>query len=202
MVQLARDNLGWTADLGGTGMCISQRALAECGGFGDSLVEDQDLGVRLFMSGRRVRWLHDVRIADEKPALPGVAIRQRSRWVTGRRQAARRWTGPLLRKASPAAWDLALRLVQPSRMGVAMLSLLLSILSWLGVPLWPWWVWAGLALVQILAPIPFLVRDRVPGRYLVRYPLLVVLPLLKIPARLFRPRGWYHTPHGPESRNV
>jgi cellulose synthase/poly-beta-1,6-N-acetylglucosamine synthase-like glycosyltransferase len=195
MVQLARRNLGWTADLGGTGMCITETALAAAGGFGDSLVEDQELGVRLFLAGHHVRWLHDVRISDEKPAGAGVAIRQRSRWVAGRRLVARTYFGKLLRRRSPASLDLALRLIQPSRMGVAVLSALLALSSALGAPLWPWWLWAAIALVQILAPIPFLLRDHVPGRYLVRYPLLILLPLMKLPARLLRTRGWYHTPH-------
>ena len=195
MVQLARHNLGWTADLGGTGMCITAPALAAAGSFGDSLVEDQELGVRLFLAGHNVRWLHDVRIADEKPAQTNVAIRQRSRWVAGRRQVARVYFTRLLRYRSPASWDLALRLVQPSRMAVAMLSALLALSAALGAPLWSWWLWAGLAVVQLVAPILFLARDRVPGRYLARYPLLVLLPLLKLPARLFRGRGWYHTPH-------
>ena len=195
MVQLARRNLGWTADLGGTGMSITATALAAAGGFGDSLVEDQELGVRLFLAGHRVQWLHDVRIADEKPAEAGVAIRQRSRWVAGRRFVARSYFGKLLRRGSPASWDLALRLVQPSRMGVAILSTALAVASALGLALWAWWVWAALAAVQLLAPIPFLARDRVPVRYLARYPLLILLPLLKIPARVMRNRGWYHTPH-------
>jgi cellulose synthase/poly-beta-1,6-N-acetylglucosamine synthase-like glycosyltransferase len=176
-------------------MCITAAALAAAGGFGDSLVEDQELGVRLFLSGYNVRWLHDVRIGDEKPAGAGVAIRQRSRWVAGRRHVARVYFRNLLRRRSPASWDLALRLIQPSRMVVAMLSALLALVSALGAPLWPWWLWAGLAAIQLLAPIPFLARDRVPGRYLARYPLLVLLPLLKLPARLVRSRGWYHTPH-------
>ncbi len=195
MVQLARANLGWTADLGGTGMCITAAALAAAGGFRDSLVEDQELGVRLFLAGHNVRWLHDVRIADEKPAETGVAIRQRSRWVAGRRDVARAYFGRLLRHRSPASWDLGLRLVQPSRMGVALLSAAVAVASALGLALWAWWVWAGLAVVQLLAPLPFLARDRVPARYLARYPLLILLPLLKIPARLVRNRGWYHTPH-------
>ena len=195
MVQLARRNLGWTADLGGTGMCITAAALAAAGGFGDSLVEDQELGVRLFLSGHPVQWLHDVRIGDEKPAAVGVAIRQRSRWVTGRRQVARAFFGQLLRRRSPASWDLALRLVQPSRMGVAALSAALAVASALGLALWAWWVWAAIAAVQFLAPLPFLARDRVPARYIVRYPLLILLPLLKVPARLFRNQSWYHTPH-------
>jgi hypothetical protein len=52
-----------------------------------------------------------------------------------------------------------------------------------------------LAAVQFLAPIPFLVREGVPARYLLRYPVLALLPLLKVPARFIRQRGWYHTPH-------
>jgi hypothetical protein len=42
MVQLARTNLGWTSDLGGTGMCLTAAAIAAVGGFGTSLVEDQE----------------------------------------------------------------------------------------------------------------------------------------------------------------
>jgi cellulose synthase/poly-beta-1,6-N-acetylglucosamine synthase-like glycosyltransferase len=195
MVQLARRNLGWTADLGGTGMCITETALAAARGFGDSLVEDQELGVRLFLAGHHVRWLHDVRIFDEKPAGAGVAIRQRSRWVAGRRHVARTYFGKLLRRRSPASLDLALRLIQPSRMGVAVLSALLALISALGAPLWPWWLWATIAAVQVLAPIPFLIRDQVPARYVWRYPFLILLPLIKLPARFRRNNGWYHTPH-------
>lgn len=196
MVQLARANLGWTADLGGTGMCLTAQALRDAGGFGDSLVEDQDLGVRCFLAGHTVRWLHDVRIRDEKPSTATVAVRQRSRWASGRREIARRWRRKLVARAQPAALDLALRLTQPSRMGVALLSAALAVASALGAPLLPWPWWTAAALVQLLAPIPFLVRDRVPSRYLWKYPLLVILPLFKIPARFARNQDWYHTPHG------
>jgi cellulose synthase/poly-beta-1,6-N-acetylglucosamine synthase-like glycosyltransferase len=197
MVQQARRRLGWTADLGGTGMCFTGQALAAAGGFGDSLVEDQDLGARLLLAGHRVRWLHLVRIRDEKPASVTVAVRQRGRWIRGRRRLARRMAPRLLAAGSPESWDLAIRMVQPSRIGVAGFSVCLAILSALGLPLWPWPVWAGLALLQLAVPLAFLVREEVPARYLVRYPLLVLLPLLKLGARLARQRGWYHTPHGP-----
>ncbi len=46
MVQLARSNLGWSADLGGTGMAFTAGALEEVGGFGDSLTEDLELGAQ------------------------------------------------------------------------------------------------------------------------------------------------------------
>jgi hypothetical protein len=45
----------------------------------------------------------------------------------------------------------------------------------------------------------FLVRDGVAPRYLARYPLMILLPLLKVLARFRRNRGWYHTPHGVSS---
>jgi len=196
MVQLARTNLGWPADLGGSGMCITATALQAAGGFGNSLVEDQDLGIRCFLAGYPVRWLHDVRIGDEKPSTAAVAMRQRSRWISGRRTLARRWLPKLLARGQPAAFDLALRLVQPSRIGVAMLSALVAVASALGAPLLPWPLWAAVAFGQLVIPIPFLLRDGVPVRYLGSYPLLVLLPVLKLAGRFRRNRGWYHTPHG------
>jgi hypothetical protein len=80
-------------------------------------------------------------------------------------------------------------------MGVAVLSALLALISALGAPLWPWWLWATIAAVQVLAPIPFLIRDQISVRYVWRYPFLILLPLIKLPARFRRNNGWYHTPH-------
>lgn len=196
MVQLARTNLGWSADLGGTGMCLTAEALAESGGFGNSLVEDQELGVRCFLAGHRVHWIHDLKVRDEKPTSATVAVKQRSRWQQGRRQVARRWFGTLLDRGTPASIDLALRLVQPSRAGIALFSAILALVSLLGAPLWEWWVWALLALIQFAAPLPFLIRERVEPRYLRQYPMTVILPLLKLVARFRRNQDWYHTPHG------
>lgn len=195
MVQLSRRNLGWTADLGGTGMCLAAAAIEAAGGFGTTMTEDQEMGVRLFEAGISVVWLHDVKVDDEKPAAAVVAARQRARWVSGRRVVARAHTTRLLRMRSPAAFDLALRLNQPSRMGMAMVAAAFAVLASIGVPLWDWRVWAITALVQLLVPIAFLIRDRVPARYLLRYPVLVILPLIKLGSRLVRNRGWFHTPH-------
>ena len=96
MVQLARSNLGWSADLGGTGMALTAEALTDVGGFGSSLTEDQELAARLVLSGRRVEWLHDVRVRDQKPESVEIAVRQRARWMAGKRAAARKHFRPLL----------------------------------------------------------------------------------------------------------
>ncbi len=199
MVQLARHNLGWPADLGGTGMALTATAIEAVGGFGSSLTEDQELGVKLALAGHPVRWIHDIRIRDEKPQSLGVAVRQRARWATGRAHVARRHFGALLRSRRPGTTDLAARLVQPGRTFLALLTVILT-----GVAaLWPsgyllsWPLWMSVALLQFLAPLPFLARDGVESRYLLRYPILTLVGILYLPARVMGlfSRGWYHTPH-------
>ena len=74
MVQLARSALGWSVDLGGTGMALSAAAIEAAGGFGTSLTEDQEMAARLALAGVPVRWLHRVRIRDEKPTDVGAAV--------------------------------------------------------------------------------------------------------------------------------
>jgi cellulose synthase/poly-beta-1,6-N-acetylglucosamine synthase-like glycosyltransferase len=207
MVQLARSALGWSVDLGGTGMALTAAAIDAAGGFGASLTEDQELGARLALAGVPVRWLHQVRIRDEKPTDVGTAVRQRARWMSGRRGVARRYLVPLWRRAiarrSMALFDQGVRLIQPGRALVALLSALLAVIAAITGSdlLFPWGVWAAAALIQFLEPIPFLLRDGVPTRYVVRYPLLAVLAALWAPIRVmssFAGREWSHTPHGEE----
>ena len=207
MVQLARRNLGWSADLGGTGMCLTEEALTAAGGFGTSSTEDQELVARLVLAGRQVVWLHDVRILDEKPPSLEVVVRQRARWAGGKQKVGRRYGPALVRLAwqsrSLGPFDLAVRFTQPSRTFMALLTAVLAIVAGAvpSVYLLPWWLWAGAAVVQVLAPLPFLARDGVSARFLWRYPLVTVFGILWIPVRVlsrFR-RGWYHTPHGGEA---
>ena len=199
MVQLARSNLGWSADLGGTGMAFTAEALARAGGFTQSLTEDQELGIRLVLQGERVEWLHDIRIRDEKPTSVGVTVRQRARWMAGKREARRKHLGALIGKATPASLDQAVRLVQPGRSFVALLSGLLTIAAVMTGSSWflSWQVWAVATAVQVLEPIPFLAKEGVEAKRLLKYPLLVLVAALWIPVRVMSQRltGWYHTPH-------
>jgi cellulose synthase/poly-beta-1,6-N-acetylglucosamine synthase-like glycosyltransferase len=199
MVQLARSNLGWSADLGGTGMALTEGVLARVGGFGSALTEDQELAARIVLAGERVEWLHDVRVRDEKPATLAVTVRQRARWMAGKRVARRRHFVDLLRSGKPAALDQALRLVQPSRTFVALISGVLTVVSALSGAAWllPWQAWGVATVVQVLEPIPFLARDGLGARKLVRYPVLVILAAVWLPVRLASSlvKGWYHTPH-------
>lgn len=203
MVQLARENLGWSADLGGTGMAFSRAALDAVGGVRDTLTEDQDLAVRLALADVRVAWLHDVRIRDEKPAELSSFVGQRARWMAGKRTAARTHARRLFAAAaqqrSLRLFDQGLRLVQPGRSFVALVSGVLTVTSAATRSAWllPAWLWGIVTAVQVLLPLPFLVRDEVPKRYVARYPLLVLLAALWIPIRVLSRtvRAWKRTPH-------
>lgn len=204
MVQLARENLGWSCDLGGTGMAFTSEALDRIGGFGTSLTEDQETGVRAALAGLRVVWLHDVKIRDEKPTDLATTVRQRSRWMSGKREVARRnlrslWTAAVAQR-SPGLFDQGLRLVQPGRSFVALVSGLLAVAATATRSrlFFSPWIWIGAAAGQFLQPIPFLLRDGVPARYVIRYPILALLAALWVPIRLVSSRvkgDWFHTPH-------
>jgi cellulose synthase/poly-beta-1,6-N-acetylglucosamine synthase-like glycosyltransferase len=205
MVQLARDNLGWSSDLGGTGMAFTAEALDRIGGFGTSLTEDQEIGVLAALADVRVAWLHDVRIRDEKPTGLTTTVRQRSRWMSGKREVAKLYLRPLwsaaVERRSFRLFDQGLRLVQPGRSFVALMSGVMAVAAvatrsrFLLSP----WIWITAAVGQFAQPIPFLLRDGVSPRYVVRYPFLAVLAALWIPIRLVSSRingDWFHTPHG------
>lgn len=202
MVQLSRSNLGWSADLGGTGMAFEESVLGEVGAFGASNVEDNELALRLALAGIPIYWAHHIRILDEKPVAARVAVRQRARWKAGKRELRARYLSRLgkkwLERPSMATLDQMIRLVNPGRSLVA----LVSAIVWVGAVIGPGWffswrLWATATLVQLLTPIPFLLRDRIPLRHVVRFPILVLLPALAIPIGVAsrRIRGWYHTPH-------
>ena len=201
MVQLARHNLGWAPDLGGTGTAFAPTASFVLDSHSGVLTEDSEQVARLILAGRRIAWLHDVRVYDQKPASVGVAMRQRARWMSGKRSVARAYRlsmlGAALRQRSWSLIDLMIRQGQPGRAFMVGVSAALGVAAGFTDLLWPWWVWAMIVAVQVLAPLVFLIRDRVPARYLWRYPLLVVFGLAWLPVRVMssRVRGWYHTPH-------
>jgi cellulose synthase/poly-beta-1,6-N-acetylglucosamine synthase-like glycosyltransferase len=201
MVQLARHNLGWAPDLGGTGTAFAPTASWVLESESGVITEDSEQAARLILAGRRVAWLHDVRVHDQKPASVGVAMRQRARWMSGKRSVARAYRFSILttaiRRRSWSLVDLMIRQGQPGRTFMVGVSAALGVGALFTDLLWPWWIWAIIVGVQILAPVVFLVRDRVPARYLWRYPLIFVFGLAWLPVRFMssRVRGWYHTPH-------
>ena len=129
--------------------------------------------------------------------------------MAGKRKVSRVYLGALwrgsLEQRSGRLFDVGLRLVQPGRSFIALLSGTVTLVALLTRSrlIFPWPIWGALTAVQILEPIPFLARDGVPAKHLVRYPFLAILAVLWVPIRIASSiaRGWGHTRHSGEATN-
>ncbi len=114
---LGRQNLGFSAGLGGTGICIPRDLLEEVPWQRFGLAEDVEYHVDLMLAGRRVQYVPEARVEATAPHSFGGLRSQRLRWERGRIEAIRRFTGPLLaralRKRDVAAFEVFVSLVAP-----------------------------------------------------------------------------------------
>lgn len=117
LFQLARNNLGLSNQIGGTGFCIDLDTLEDLGWGATCLTEDLEFTCKLVINGHRVGWAHDAVIYDEKPIKLKQSWLQRKRWMQGFADVASRFFFKLLKKAvkerSWVAFDCALYTIQP-----------------------------------------------------------------------------------------
>jgi cellulose synthase/poly-beta-1,6-N-acetylglucosamine synthase-like glycosyltransferase len=205
---LAKQHLGFSAALGGTGMCISTEVLRRIGWSASTLTEDLEFSARALLHGYPTYWAHDAVVYDEKPLTFAQSWRQRLRWAQGQTQVAAGYLGRLLweglRRRDPVRLEGAVALFQPFY--VILSSLLLAVGPVLG-RLWyipvqglHGWAWLCLALVNYLLPAAAVLRDRLPRRplrFLALYPvfLLSAVPLTWGGVLSARNRRWVHTRH-------
>ena len=111
----ARERLGLSCGLRGTGMGFSRQALLDVPHHATGLVEDVEHGIELGLAGHRVRYLGRAHVWGEMPTSGAGASTQRDRWERGRRQLLRRWGPPLARGSahSRVAADLLVDLLVP-----------------------------------------------------------------------------------------
>lgn len=200
--QRARQRLGLSAALGGTGLCIDTRVLAEQPWDPACLTEDLEFSMRFVLAGGRVAFAPEARTYDEKPRSLAVALRQRARWMQGHNDAARRLVWPLLvyalRQRSWRALDAALYLLQPMRVLLAFLLCGLLAAAQATAFSWAWLALGGVFFV--LVPLFCALAERARLRLLYALPLVALFSLIWIPAILFgliriNRREWTHTPH-------
>jgi cellulose synthase/poly-beta-1,6-N-acetylglucosamine synthase-like glycosyltransferase len=114
---VARERLGLSSGLSGTGMCFTTALLREVPNRAASLAEDLEYGIALALAGHRVAYAAEAFVrSDMSPSAAGGRS-QRARWEDGRRQLARRHALPLLRRGLAARdrvlVDLAADLLVP-----------------------------------------------------------------------------------------
>jgi cellulose synthase/poly-beta-1,6-N-acetylglucosamine synthase-like glycosyltransferase len=106
---IGRNRLGLSAGILGNGFAIRQEVLTKNPYNSLSVVEDLEYHIRLVLSGKQVRFLHDAKVWSGLPPSKQGEATQRSRWEGGRANAAVTWLGPLLRQLMRGR----LRMVEP-----------------------------------------------------------------------------------------
>ena len=84
MEELARSQAGVSCNLRGHGMVFRKALLAQLPWRAATLVEDQEMLVRLVLAGQRVVWAEHARVDSVLPVSTKAAAAQRRRWAGGR----------------------------------------------------------------------------------------------------------------------
>ena len=102
----ARETIGSSCAVSGTGFLFSQKILNECGGWPfHLLVEDIEFSIHNILSGHRIAICQDAVIYDEQPTDFAQSCRQRLRWSRGYLQVFGRYGSGLLRGAARGNWS-------------------------------------------------------------------------------------------------
>lgn len=117
MFQLARANVGFSNQIGGTGFAIEINTLKKLGWGATCLTEDLEFTCKLVLNNEKVGWAHDAMIYDEKPLKLGQSWTQRKRWMQGFTDVASRYFFKLIKKSIKERkfyiFDCALYVLQP-----------------------------------------------------------------------------------------
>ncbi|WP_152667913.1 glycosyltransferase family 2 protein [Aneurinibacillus tyrosinisolvens] len=218
MYQLAREHLGLTAQLGGTGVTVATKVLKEIGWGATSLTEDLEFTQRYILkTGKRVAWAHEAKLFDEKPLGFKQSFKQRIRWMQGHFDCMTRYAIPLVKEGFKRRKlmliDSAIYLAMPSRSILAFILLIFSLLSYTGMYkvdgalgnvvdrsiLFDGWVYAAFVLCYISLPIVSIILEK-KGKKLHWFVVSYLFGLSWIPVTIIgffkkNQKEWNHTKH-------
>lgn len=176
MEELARSQSGLSCNLRGHGMVFRRSVLDAVPWKASTMVEDQEMLVRLVLAGRRVVWLEHARVDSVLPQTAREASTQRKRWAGGRSELARRavpqlwraWRKSRHRRTRRLSLHLMIDLLLPShavQLALVFAALVLSTaVPGAGSPLW--WLAVGLLLAYMGYFLTGILLSRVPARAL------------------------------------
>ena len=102
----ARNRLGSSAAVGGTGFLFSQRILDESHGWRFYLLtEDIEFSIHHILRGEKIAICEDAVLYDEQPTSFRQSVRQRLRWAKGYIQVFRRYGAELLKGTAKGSWS-------------------------------------------------------------------------------------------------
>ncbi|MBH0343875.1 glycosyltransferase family 2 protein, partial [Paenibacillus larvae] len=165
--QLAREKLGLSAQLGGTGMCFKTSVLKNIGWGTESLTEDLEYVARYALAtGKTVRWVHTAKTFDEKPLKMKASFIQRCRWARGHIDCSFKYGWSLLKmvfsRKGFIAFDIFLYLFNPSRIILTSITMFAFLMAWLfdfGL-IRHSWVWFTALIIYYIIPFIGLIMEK------------------------------------------
>jgi len=131
--QLARNNIGLSNQIGGTGFIVDTEVLKQIGWGVTCLTEDLEFTCKLVLNGYRVGWAHEAVVYDEKPLTLKQSWNQRKRWMQGFTDVSSRYFLPLMKNAFVKfdfiSFDCALYTIQPFITLLLGISILLTLIQ-------------------------------------------------------------------------
>ncbi len=76
--------------IGGTGVLFRKSVLDKIGGWDNELIEDYDIYCKIAKTNTKIYYRSDIECFDEKPVTWSAVIRQRSRWIRGHMEVAKK----------------------------------------------------------------------------------------------------------------
>lgn len=198
-------NLGFSAALIGSGMVFDFELIKKelsginaVGGF------DRALELTLFKVGKRIGYLPDVYVLDEKIQNHRDFIRQRRRWLSAQAHYLQQFIGDMPGALLEKNWDYCDKLFQQMSIprllllgGTFIIALFASCISWYAAL--KWWILFVVLVVALLVAVP---RNLYTVRMLVAFVRLPEIFFYMF-LNLFRLRGankkFIHTEHGKRS---
>ena len=208
---LAKTNIGLSAVLGGTGMCITIDVLKKYGWRATCLTEDMEFTMKSLAEGIKTTWAHDAIVYDEKPLTFKQSWTQRKRWAQGQFDVAHRFIPKMLvegwRRKDIRIWDGCIYLLQPHFL---MLSAIFILISYIQLAVgqfytsiysfMPSQLMTAIMIGQYLLPMIILVKVKAKLKawfYLLLYPVFIYswLPIIFLGFINRNNHEWAHTEH-------
>lgn len=208
---LAKTNIGLSAVLGGTGMCITIDVLKKYGWRATCLTEDMEFTMKSLTEGLKTTWAHDAIVYDEKPLTFAQSWTQRKRWAQGQFDVAHRFIPKMLvegwRRKDIRIWDGCIYLLQPHFLMLSAFFLTMGYIQMAVGPMYtniysvmPSQILTAIMIGQYLLPMIILVKVRAKLKswfYLLLYPLFIYswLPIIFLGFIHRNEHEWAHTQH-------
>ena len=208
---LAKTNLGLSAVLGGTGMCITLDVLKKYGWRATCLTEDMEFTMKSLAEGIKTTWAHDAIVYDEKPLTFRQSWVQRKRWAQGQFDVAHRFIPKMLREGfrrrDIRMLDGCLYLLQPHFLMLSSFFFLMSYIQLFTPALYtniyavlPSQILLVIMVAQYVLPMIILLKVRAKLKswfYLLLYPLFIYswIPIIFLGFLHRNEHSWAHTVH-------